>query len=114
MDELRYGEAQTTSEQSDFGNEYAFLKMRYKLPNEDTSKLITTPITAGQNTTISPDVKFSLAVAAFGQILKGGDYTGDYSYGDVLELAQQGKGADPYGYRAEFIKLVRLAKSLDN
>lgn len=114
IDELRYGEADTTSEEpSDFGGEYAFLKMRYKLPNEDTSKLITTPITAGSDAAISPDVKFSLAVAAFGQILKGGDYTGDYSYDDVLELAQDGKGADPYGYRAEFIKLVRLAKSLD-
>lgn len=113
IDELRYGEAKTTQEPSDFSGEYAFLKMRYKLPNEDISKLITTPITAGNDAAISPDVKFSLAVAAFGQILKGGDYTGDYSYDDVLELAQDGKGADPYGYRAEFIKLVRLAKSLD-
>lgn len=113
IDELRYGETETTQDPSDFSGEYAFLKMRYKLPNEDTSKLITTPIKAGENTETSPDVKFSLAVAAFGQILKGGDYTGDYSYDDVIELAQEGKGADPYGYRAEFIKLVRLAKSLD-
>ncbi len=118
IDELRYGEAETAQEPSDFGGEYAFLKMRYKLPNEDTSKLITTPITQDIRDDIrhpiNQEVKFSLAVAAFGQILKGGDYTGDYSYDDVLELAQEGKGADPYGYRAEFIKLVRLAKSLDN
>lgn len=129
IDELRYGEAETTQEQSDFSGEYAFLKMRYKLPNEDTSKLITTPISKSNmqylsvcgpdercvlSETAGTEVVFSTAVAAFGQILKGGDYTGDFTYDDVLELAQEGKGADPYGYRAEFIKLVRLAKSLNN
>jgi Ca-activated chloride channel family protein len=131
IDELRYGEGETVQEPSNCSGEYAFLKMRYKLPNEDTSKLITTPITADNKApymtmtddgyvcpelagSLCQEVKFSTAVAAFGQILKGGDYTGDYSYDDVLELAQEGKGTDPYGYRAEFIKLVRLAKSLDN
>lgn len=104
-------------------DEYAFLKIRYKLPMESKSKLITRPITA-QNAVetcslmakcrmskLSMDTSFATSVAAFGQILKGGQYTGDFSYDDVIALAQQGKGADQFGYRAEFINMVRLAKT---
>lgn len=94
-----------------FNNEYAFLKIRYKLPKEDTSKLISTPITTAQETAASHDTKWTTAVAAFGQILKGGKYTGNYSYDDVITLAQSAKGNDEFGYRAEFINLVRLARS---
>lgn len=120
VDPLRYGAAAAKAEKTedataktDFGGEYAFLKMRYKLPNEDTSKLITTPITSAMKGEGNADTKFATAVAAFGQILKGGQYTGDYSYDDVNALAQEGKGEDKFGYRAEFMNLVRLAKSLD-
>jgi Ca-activated chloride channel family protein len=50
-------------------------------------------------------------VAAFGQLLRGGGMTKDFTYDDVVTLAESGKGADKFGYRAEFINLVRLAKS---
>jgi Ca-activated chloride channel family protein len=97
------------------GNEYAFLKIRYKLPGEDTSKLITRPITRadeialGAAGTLAREAGFATAVAGFGQLLKGGKYTGDYSYADVIELAQKTRGDDPYGYRTEFVQLVRRA-----
>lgn len=133
VDDSRYAQTDETEDataDTDFGTEYAFLKMRYKLPDEDTSKLITTPISMeddigsihdpecgpdelcdlGQ----TDDVQFSAAVAAFGQLLKGGKYIGDFDYDDVIALAQQGKGKDEFGYRAEFIQLVRLAKSADD
>ena len=108
------------------GNEYAFLKIRYKLPDEDTSKLITTPIAAEDTAQsycgpaqdcepsapyASDDVRFSVAVAGFGQLLKGGKNTGKLTYDDIIYMAQDAKGADEFGYRAEFINLVRLAKS---
>ncbi|MGH1375468.1 MAG: vWA domain-containing protein [Alphaproteobacteria bacterium] len=107
-------------------SEYAYLKMRYKLPMESKSKLMTRPVTVGDETKGSPcpphaaclvagqphAVAFATAVAAFGQILKGGEHTGDFSYDDVIALAQQGKGNDQFGYRAEFINMVRLAKTL--
>ncbi len=107
-------------------SEYAYLKMRYKLPMESKSKLITRPVTVRDEAKGSPcpphtaclvagqshDVAFASAVAAFGQILKGGEHTGDFSYDDVIALAQQGKGSDQFGYRAEFINMVRLAKTL--
>lgn len=95
--------------------EYAFLKLRYKLPNEDKSTLVTTPVTkAMERAKISDapeDVRFSVAVAAFGQLLRGAPYLKDYSYDDVITLAKSARGDDPFGYRAEFLNLVRLAKS---
>ncbi len=111
-DESRYAEKEETKANTDFGNEYAFLKMRYKLPNEDKSTLITTPITTKDETNINGDTAFALAVAGFGQLLKDDKYIGSFSYNDALKLAQQGKGSDPYGYRAEFINLMRLADSM--
>ena len=57
-------------------------------------------------------MRFAAAVAGFGQLLRGGRYTGDYDYDDVIALAQGARGEDPFGYRAEFVDLVRLARSL--
>ncbi|MCB1699170.1 MAG: DUF3520 domain-containing protein, partial [Halioglobus sp.] len=52
------------------------------------------------------------SVAGFGQLLQGGIFTGDWDYDDVLALARGARGADPHGYRGEFINLVELAQSL--
>ena len=59
----------------------------------------------------SSDVRFSIAVAAFAQTLRGTPYTAGTSYDDILALAQTARGEDPFGYRAEFMNLVRLAKA---
>lgn len=106
--------------------EYGFLKLRYKLPDQDTSKLIETPIMAQETAQTycgpaqdcepsapyaSDDVRFSIAVASFGQMLKGSKYTGKMSYDDMIAMAQDAKASDEFGYRAEFINLVRLAKT---
>ena len=95
--------------------EFAFLKIRYKLPKGDKSKLITLPVTPAMQTqsidSVAPDVRFSTAVAAFGQLLRGGNHMQDFDYDDVIALAGSAKGADTYGIRAEFVNLVRLAKS---
>lgn len=112
--ESRYQKEEKAEMTSDFGNEYAFLKMRYKLPDQDKSTLITTPITTKDEEKITGDTAFALAVAGFGQLLKNDKYMSDFGYKDVLKLAQKGKGTDPFGYRAEFINLVRLAETLDD
>jgi Ca-activated chloride channel homolog len=44
-----------------FSGEYGFLKIRYKLPDDNTSRLVTTPITAAAS------ADSAAAVAAFGQ-----------------------------------------------
>jgi Ca-activated chloride channel family protein len=41
--------------------------------------------------------------------LRGDPYLKGYGYDDVIAFAQPARGADEYGYRAEFIQLVRLA-----
>ena len=113
IDELRYQAA--PQKNINKTGEYAFLKLRYKLPNSDTSTVITTPVTSafesGDAASAPRETQFATAVAAFGQLLRGGRYTGSYTYDDVINLAQNSKGQDPFGYRTEFINLVRLAKS---
>lgn len=111
-DPLRYGKPEAVSANC---GEIAYLKMRYKLPGETASKLIERPITASDRSasldTLNGDFKFAASVAGFAQLMRGDPYLKDFSYGRVIELAQAGKGADPFGYRAEFINLVRLAES---
>ncbi|WEZ83197.1 VWA domain-containing protein [Rhizobium sp. 32-5/1] len=98
------------------GSELAFLKIRYKKPDSDTSSLITTTVTEDNAVpsldAVGADARFSIAVAAFGQKLRGTDAVAAYPYGSILDLAAGARGDDPYGYRAEFLNLVRLAKSL--
>ncbi len=110
-------ESESPARETQFAEEYAFLKIRYKLPDQDTSNLITTPVTLDLETeldaagTRAREARFAAAVAGFGQLLKGGSYTGSFGYDDVIGLAQGAKGEDPFGYRAEFLNLVRLARS---
>lgn len=113
VDDSRYAAAETEAAKvtEGTGNEYAFLKIRYKLPDQDVSNLITTPIEKAEDGKPSDDVRFSIAAASFGQMLKGGRNTGKLTYDDIIKMAQEAKGADEFGYRAEFINLVRLAKS---
>ena len=56
--------------------------------------------------------RFAIAVAAFGQRLRGENAVDGFSYGKIAELANGARGADPEGYRAEFVRLVRMAETL--
>ncbi|WP_337183195.1 VWA domain-containing protein [Shinella sp.] len=115
-DPLRYGKGGAAATPAPGGGELAFLKMRWKKPDGDTSELATMPVTdadAVADVDAAPaDVRFSVAVAAFGQKLKGVTALRDYAYGSILGLAEAARGNDPFGYRAEFLKLVRLASGL--
>ncbi|POH32879.1 MULTISPECIES: vWA domain-containing protein [Sinorhizobium] len=115
-DELRYATAEKPATAAAHAGELAFLKIRYKKPDGDRSELITTPVTeenAVPNLAeASADVRFSIAVAAFGQKLAGNSALADYSYPAIADLAAAAKGTDPFGYRGEFVNLVRLAKGL--
>ncbi len=91
------------------------VKLRYKNPDGEKSQLIEMPL-ADHNIAIakvSETFKFSAAVAEFGMLLRDSEFKGQSSYEDVLKLAQEGKGADRYGYRTEFIKLVEMCQILD-
>jgi Ca-activated chloride channel family protein len=114
MDDLRYRQKSAAADSG--GDEYAFVKIRYKLPDGDTSKLISTPVTAGNEvdsfSKASDDARFSVAVAAFGQKLREETQTAGFGYDRITRIAVAARGADPYGYRAEFLSLVRLASAL--
>jgi Ca-activated chloride channel homolog len=114
VDPLRY--QTSVGEKSSLSNELAHLRLRYKAPNGDDSKLLEWPL---QRSAIKADwaeasarMRFAAAVAGFGQLLKGGKYTGKFGYGDVAKLAQGARGEDRFGYRSEFLSLVNLAQSL--
>ncbi|CUH47525.1 vWA domain-containing protein [Ruegeria atlantica] len=106
-DPLRYG-AQAVRDGSD---EIGFFKLRYKMPGSDQSQLIEQPIAATQDE-VSDDVRFSYAIAGFGQLLRGAEYLGNWSYDDAIGLANAARGEDPFGYRAEAATLMRLAQTL--
>ncbi|PAQ07139.1 vWA domain-containing protein [Mesorhizobium temperatum] len=116
IDPLRYGQAAVNNGGVANADEYAFVKIRYKLPNEDASKLITTPVTSANEVAdfdqASTDQRFSVAVAAFGQKLRDEDATAKFGYDKIMEIATAARGADPFGYRSEFLSLVRLASAL--
>jgi Ca-activated chloride channel family protein len=96
-------------------SEYGFVKIRYKLPKSDTSRLISTPIGRGSEyarlADAPQDARFAAGVAAFAELLRGGRHSGTMSYDDVLQLVSTAKGDDPFGYRSELVQLVRAAKS---
>jgi Ca-activated chloride channel family protein len=99
---------------SHLDSELGFVKIRYKLPKSNTSRLITTPITRSlefASFAAAPrDARFATAVAGFAELLRGGRYNGSFSYDDVVRIANAARGPDEYGYRSEFVQLVRAAK----
>ncbi len=118
LDALRYQQerersAPPTTARAD---EMAFVKLRYKLPGETNSRLIEQPVRgtdALAKVEAAPaEQRFATAVAAFGQRLRGENAVDSFSYGKIAELANGARGADPEGYRAEFVRLVRMAETL--
>ena len=91
------------------------IKVRYKEPRADTSRLLTFQVQDGKHTpTISSDnFRFAAAVAEYGMILRNSEFKGQSSYAQALTLAHGARGNDVNGYRAEFIKLMELSQILD-
>ncbi len=115
VDPLRYGRDAVSAKDTAAGAELAFLRLRYKAPGGGASKLIERPLVAEdvrRAADTSDDFRFAAAVAAFGQILRGGDYLGQFDLDDTADLARGGRGADFHGYRGEFLSLVGLAQTL--
>lgn len=114
VDPLRYGKEKAASREP--SNELAFLRLRYKEPDGDVSKLLEWPLWSKDIKSsieqTSTEFRFTTAVAAFGQQLRGGKHIGEMSYADIARLAAESRGADTFGYRGEFLRLVNLAKSL--
>ncbi len=106
-EELKY---QTTKVKDDayYSEEIMTLKMRYKQPDGDKSKLIEAAVIDNQLPLeeSSDNFRFAAAVAEFGMLLRDSEYKGDASYEEVIRLAKGAKGKDTHGYRKEFIGMV--------
>jgi Ca-activated chloride channel family protein len=94
--------------------ESLLVKLRYKDPDGETSKLLKHPVmdSGTEYARSSDDFKFAGAVAGFGMLLRESPYKGTLTYAGVLELAGSCVGRDVSGYRAEFTDLVRKARDL--
>ena len=118
IDPLRYQTERDRSTPSTIGrgDEMAFVKLRYKLPGETTSRLIEQPVRAADAVAkfdaAPAEQRFAIAVAAFGQRLRGENALDGYAYARIAELANAARGPDPEGYRAEFVRLIRTAETL--
>ena len=97
-----------------FLDELLTVKIRYKLPGEKTSSLISFPVKKSdirQAGNASPDFTFAASVVAFGMLLRDSPYKGSADFNMVQKLAESSIGRDEYGYRKSFILLVKAAKS---
>ncbi|WP_313703693.1 VWA domain-containing protein [Massilia sp.] len=115
VDPLRYGDSKQAAPAAN-GDELCFVKVRYKLPGQATSRERSHAVradSARKEFAAAPeDARFAVAVAAFGQRLRGETPLADYSYADIAALANEARGKDAEGYRAEFVRLVRMAEAL--
>ena len=114
VDELKYQPPPLSPEQPpEVRHELLTVKLRYKQPDGDVSKLIQQPvIDYGKGyDDASADYRFAAAVAAYGMILRQSKYRASATCDGVLELAGETVGNDPRGYRQEFIELVKKAKA---
>jgi Ca-activated chloride channel family protein len=90
------------------------LKLRYKEPEGETTKLLEYPLKDRGHSfhSASADFQFAAAVASFGMILRGSEHRGSSNLAAVAEIASAALGNDQGGYRAEFLDLVRKAQAL--
>jgi Ca-activated chloride channel family protein len=108
--DLKYTKTDVSS--TNFNNELATIKFRYKEPDGDKSTEMTALISNKHDAfyTASPDFKFSVAVAWFGLKLRDSKLVLNKSSIDIAALAKEGLVNDSEGYRAEFIRLVEAIK----
>ncbi len=116
VDPLKYQPAIEPKDNGPVSDELLTLKLRYKEPDGETSKLLEFPLvdTGSSFSEADSDFQFAAAVASFGMLLRGSEHKGTATYDAVLEIATSAKGSDVHGYRAEFLEIVRRAKAHSN
>jgi Ca-activated chloride channel family protein len=111
VDPLRY--SKPVAMPTGAANEIGWLRLRYKQPGADTSRLIQSALTRQQiRPTASPRLRWSAAVAAYADLLRGGKNIGNFGWNQVRGLAASAGGNDPWGYHAEFLTLIDRARVL--
>ncbi|MCG8310460.1 MAG: von Willebrand factor type A domain-containing protein [Cytophagales bacterium] len=113
LDPLKY-QKREVEEMAYDSRELMTIKLRYKKPDGDKSKLITTTVLDGNRAweIASDNFRWSAAVAAFGMLLRASEYAQNADVESVVGLAKDAKGEDEDGYRREFIRLVASSRFL--
>jgi Ca-activated chloride channel family protein len=106
-DPLRYAAAPEGGPATEAG----WLRLRYKAPGETVSALIEAAIPV-QGTDADEDARFAAAIAGFAQLLTGGRYLRGWGWDQAVALAEGARGADPFGYRAEAVRLMQVAQGI--
>ncbi|NLA66696.1 MAG: VWA domain-containing protein [Gammaproteobacteria bacterium] len=105
---LRYAGGGATSAH---GGEIGHLRLRYKLPGSDDSRLIEEPLRRDAIVAAaSPALRFAATVAAFADALRGGANLGRWDWDAIAGNARAGRGDDRWGLRGEFAELVEAAR----
>jgi Ca-activated chloride channel family protein len=115
-DELRYAQPGTHPGQPIYSHELAQIKLRFKQPEQQQSQLITHIVGLEQIAKFNQqtdDFRFAAAVAVFAQQIKLSKFSHELDDQWIANTAQNAKGDDEFGYRSEFIQLVRNARQLD-
>ncbi len=119
VDPLRYGRSESGVDETAAGlsfgpasEELLFVKLRYKQPDGDRSRLIQRPV-EDRVTRASENLRFAASVAAFGMRLRDSEHCADFSLDEIARLAESAVGDDRHGYRSEFVRLVRATEDLD-
>jgi Ca-activated chloride channel family protein len=114
VDPLKYQSINKEISVTEDHGEIMNIKLRYKQPASEVSRLIEHPVFDNQVAIAktTDNFRFASAVAQFGMLLRNSEFKSNASFNSVLNLARNAKGNDEEGYRAEFIRLVESAKSL--
>jgi len=104
VDPLKYQAAHVTTSSP----EMLTLKLRYKEPESETSKLLTYTVSDSKAdvTAASNNLRFASAVAEFGMLLRNSKHKGDATYDEARQLAQKSLGRDYEGYRRDFLTMI--------
>lgn len=111
VDPLHYQKQKTQKPSASFSNELMFVKLRYKKPDEDKSKLFEVSVNANSQLA-SSNIRFASAVAAFGMVLRNSAFKGTSNYKLVKSLAQGSIDDKSDMYKKEFLELVKKAETL--
>lgn len=112
VDELKYQKPKPTPKtDTEFDNEIMTVKLRYKEPDGDKSKLLTFPLKNEfkEFGSTSDDFKFATAVVEFGLLLRNSQFKGNATFESAIDLAEKSYRNDKFGYRKEFLGLLKKA-----
>jgi Ca-activated chloride channel homolog len=114
VDPLKYQRSSDEKKGKSISDEYLTIKLRYKLPDGETSRKLEKPVMGyvSDLEDASDNLRFAAAVSEFGMILRNSEFTGSATLEEAASLARSSRGRDDDGYRSELIRLINTAKDL--